>query len=115
MRNTINITLVLAFIINTCAYIILQDYSFMNLVISDSVIILSILFQFKLYKSNANGGFKGVLTFIGSIFSLISFIFAVLLPNELENNYFLIFLIISVSIQILLLTTPQLIRESNQI
>jgi hypothetical protein len=43
---------------------------------------------------------------------LISFILAVLLPNKLENNIFLIGLIISVSIQILLTTIPQLISKS---
>jgi hypothetical protein len=43
---------------------------------------------------------------------LISFILAVLLPNKLENNVFLIVLIISVSIQILLTIIPQLISKS---
>ena len=66
----------------------------------------------KFYKSNASDGFKVALTFIVPIFSLISFILAVLLPNKLENNIFLIILIISVSIQILLTTIPQLISKS---
>jgi hypothetical protein len=66
----------------------------------------------KFYKSNASDGFKVALTFIAPIFSLMSFILAVLLPNKLENNIFLIILIISVSIQILLTTIPQLISKS---
>jgi hypothetical protein len=108
MKNIIKIIFLLAFIINTCAFIILKDYKFINLVISDSVIVLSFLLQMKFYKSNASDGFKIALTFIAPIFSLISFILAVLLPNNLENNFFLILLIISVSIQILLTTIPQL-------
>jgi hypothetical protein len=44
---------------------------------------------------------------------LISFILAVLLPNKLENNIFLILLIISIAIQIILTTIPQLISKST--
>ena len=113
MKNIINIIFLLAFIINTCACIILKDYKFINLVISDSVIVLSFLSQMKLYKSNASDGYKVALTFIAPIFSLISFILAVLLPNKLENNVILIVLVISVSIQILLTTIPQLISKST--
>jgi len=112
MKNIIKIIFLLAFIINTSACIILKDYKFINMVISDSVIFLSFLTQMKLYKSNASDGFKVALTFIAPIFSLISFILAVLLPNKLENNIFLIGLIISVSIQILFTTIPQLISKS---
>lgn len=113
MKNIINIIFLLAFIINTCACIILKDYRFINLVISDSVIVLSFLLQLKLYKSNASDGFKVALTFIAPILSLVSFILAILLPHKLENNIFLIVLIISVSIQILLTTIPQLISKST--
>lgn len=112
MKNIIKIIFLLAFIINTCACIILKDYKFINLVISDSVIIISFLSQMKLYNSYASDGFKVALIFIAPIFFLISFILAVILPNKLENNIFLIVLIISVSIQILLTTIPQLIIKS---
>jgi hypothetical protein len=44
---------------------------------------------------------------------LISFILAVLLPNKLENNIFLILLMISIGIQIILTTIPQLISKST--
>ena len=113
MKNIINFIFLLALIINTCACIILKDYKFINLVISNSVIVLSFLIQIKLYKSNASNGFKVALTFIAPIFLFTSFILAVLLPNKLENNIFLILLIISVSIQILLTTIPQLISKST--
>ena len=112
MKNITKIIFLLAFIINTCACIILNNYKFINLVISDSVIILSFLSQMKLYKSYASDGFKVALIFISTNYSFISFIFSVLLPNKLENNIFLIVLIISVSIQILLTTIPQLIIKS---
>jgi hypothetical protein len=112
MKNIINIIFLLAFLTNICACIILKDYKFINLIISNSVIILSILLQIKLYNSNASSGYKVALTFIAPFFSLISFILAVLLPNNLENNLLLILLLISISIQILLTTIPQLISKS---
>jgi hypothetical protein len=112
MKNSIYIIFLLSFIVNSVIFIILKDYKLVNLVISDSVIILSYLIQMKLYKSSASNGFKVALTFIAPILSSISFILAVLLPNKLENNIMLIVLILSLSVQIFLTTIPQLLIKS---
>ena len=98
--------------INSFVFIILKDYKLVNLVISESVIIFSYLIQMKLYNSSASNGFKLALTFIAPIFSSISFILAVLLPNKSENNIVLIVLILSLSIQIFLTSIPHLLIKS---
>jgi len=108
-----SIIFLLAIIINTSAGIILKDFRFTNLLISDAVIVLSFILQTKLIQSKASDGFKIALTFIAPIFSLTSFILAVLLPNKIENNFLLILLLISVSIQIAISIIPKIISKTN--
>jgi hypothetical protein len=103
MKN-IFLTIGIVFIIvNSVIGFIFSSYTTFNWLTSNTVILINTLFLHYISNSKIHDGFKVALSFILPTIGLTSFILSLKLENKWENNTVLVFLIISITFQLLLL------------
>ncbi len=107
MKKILTIVAIVILIINSISGLVLSSYSLFNWLCADVAIILGLVFHLVLNKSSASDGMKISFNLIISFFTIISFLLAVVMPSNIKNNLIFIFLIISISIQILIGIIPK--------
>nr|WP_315142042.1 hypothetical protein [uncultured Flavobacterium sp.] len=90
----------LLFVVNTLFGLIISSYSPLNWVVVDAILSINILLLYKISTSKMNNGFKVSLSFIFPSLGMISTVLAVLSPDKLKDNYYLIGFIFILFIEI---------------
>lgn len=117
MKSILRTISIVFLVINTVAGLVLSSYNAFNWISSDIAILIGLVFRLILNSSNASDGMKISFNFILTFFTITSFLLAVLMPPVIKDNLIFIFLMISISIQILIAIIPKYltsISNSNQ-
>lgn len=111
--KTANILIALLLIcINALAGFIFTEYHWQNVVFSSLVIISNSIFLMTLCMSKLKTALKVSLSFILPILGLMEFVLAIISPCSLENNGYIMGIVMLLVIQIIILT---IIRITSKI
>jgi len=79
--------------------LMLSNYSTFNWIAADAVILINLLLTYEVSKSNRRDGFKISLTILYSFLTLVMIILAIISPNRLNDNYYLIVIMVILFIE----------------
>ena len=100
MKSIILILALISFGLNTLVGLLISDFGFFNLILTDVSILLSFVLIYFNVKSGNNDGFKVGLTIVFALSGMLRYVFALLAKNELQDNPFLILVVIIIFIEV---------------
>jgi|688.fasta_scaffold325025_2 hypothetical protein len=99
MKNNFLILGGLIVLINTATGTVFSSYNSFNMIFSDVSIILTSLLIWGAYKIEMSDGFKIGFTLLFGVTGLIRFIFALLSPDQIKDNFLFLLFIILVAVE----------------
>lgn len=100
-------------IVNTIIGLLISKYMLFNWLSVDVVLLINTIFIFKLSTYKISNGYKISLSFIYSIFTVISVVLAFLSPNEINDNIYIITFVLIMLIEISLYLITKNIKNIN--
>ena len=111
-KMILNLGFVLLFL-NTIVGLILSNYSTFNWIAADAVILINVLLTYEISRSNRRDGFKISLSILYSFFTLVMLLLAILSPSRLQDNYYLIGIVVILFIELALSVTTNNMKAVN--
>ena len=111
-KMILNLGFLLLFL-NTIVGLMLSNYSTFNWIAADAVILINLLLTYEVSKSNRRDGFKISLTIFYSFLTLVMIILAIISPNRLNDNYYLIVIMVILFIEFALLFVTGSMKSFN--
>ena len=111
-KMILNLGFVLLFL-NTIVGLMLSNYSTFNWIAADAVILINVLLTYEISRSNRRDGFKISLSILYSFFTLVMMILALLSPSRLQDNYYLIGIVVILFIELALSVTTNNMKAVN--
>jgi CDP-diglyceride synthetase len=99
MKNNFLVIGGLLVLINTATGLVFSSYDQFNLIFTDFSIILTTLSIWLAYKIQMSDGFKIGFTLLFAITGLLRFIFALLSPDQIKDNFLFLLFIILVAVE----------------
>ena len=113
MKKTILILGGLTLVFNVLLGLLLSKYSYFNMGVNCGVIILNTSLLYALYVLNMRNAFRISLSFLFAIFAIIEIILGCLMPQQLQDNGYLIALFVLLFLEITLIVVTNIL--SNKI
>ena len=113
MKRTILIIGGLALVFNVLLGLLLSKYSYFNMGVNCGVIALNTTLLFSLYVLNMRDAFRISFSFLFAIFAIIEIILGCLMPQQLQDNGYLIALLVLLFFEIALIVVTNIL--SNKI
>ena len=111
-KMILNLGFVLLFL-NTIVGLMLSNYNTFNWIAADAVILINVLLTYEISRSNRRDGFKISLSILYSFFTLVMMILALLSPSRLQDNYYLIGIVVILFIELALSVTTNNMKAVN--
>ncbi len=106
MKKTILLLGGLTFIVNVLLGFLLSAYSYFNMGVNCGIIALNMALLFCLYQFNFRNAFRISFSFLFALLGIIELILGCLMPQQLQDNGYLItiliFLLIEISILVII-------------
>lgn len=113
MKKTILILGGLALIFNVLLGLLLSRYSYFNMAVNCGIIALNTALLFSLFALNMRNAFRISFSFLSAIFAIIEIILGCLMPQQLQDNGYLIALLVLLFLEITLIVVTNIM--SNKI
>ncbi len=113
MKKTILILGGLALVFNVLLGLLLSKYSYFNMAVNSGVIALNTALLFSLYALHMRDAFRISFSFLFAFFAIIEIILGCLMPQPLQDNGYLITLLVLLFFEITLIVVTNIL--SNKI
>ena len=113
MKKTILIIGCLALVFNILLGLLLSRYSYFNMGVNSGIIVLNTALLYSLFALNMRDAFHISFSFLFSFMAIVELILGCLMPQQLQDNGYLIAMIVLLFIEITLMVITNIM--SNKI
>ena len=114
MKKIITIIYLIFIIVNSLSGLILSEYNYINWVSANILILINYFFNIVLINSNSSDGTKIGVSFTNALIFIFTLFLIVKMPNRVVDNYYLIIILILVSIQIFLISSSSIFKKISE-
>ena len=114
MKKLIIIITVLLLIVNALLGVILSGYGSLNVYLNSAIILINGIILYSLYIVNLKDGFRYSLTSIFGFMALVEYALGFYAPTNYENNWFAIFMLITLAVEVLIIVSANFVTSKNQ-
>jgi hypothetical protein len=114
MKRLIILTTIILLVVNGLLGLILPTYQSINVYLNSAVILLSGIVLWVVSSTHLKDAFKISLTSLFAIIGVIEYILGFFAPNEWSNNWFAIFVIVILAIEIIIVLVTNLVTNKNK-
>lgn len=114
MKKIIIIFTVLLLIVNALLGVIISGYGSLNVYLNSAIILINGIILYSLYFANLKDAFRYSLTSIFGFMALVEYALGFYAPTNYENNWFAIFLIITLVIEVAIIISANFVTSKNQ-
>jgi len=93
--------------------LLLSNYASFNWMAADAVILINVGLTYEVSRSNRRDGFKLSLSMLYSFLTLVMLLLAILSPSRLQDNYYLIGIVVILFIEFALWAVTGRMRMIN--
>lgn len=111
MKKMILICGGLALVLNVLLGMLLSHYDYFNMVVNCGVIAINTILLLSLYWLNMRDAFRLSFSFLFSFFAIVEIILGCLLPQKLQDNGYLITIIVLLFIEISLMAITNIMSN----
>ena len=113
MRKLIILITIILLVVNGLLGYIITAYLPINVFLNSVVILLSGIVLWVLSYITLKDAFKYSLTFLFVLIGFIEYIFGIFAPPELNNNWFVVLIIVILTLEIILISLTNFVTQKN--
>ena len=113
MKKLIILITVILLIANALLGVILSGYGSLNVYLNSAIILINGIILYSLYIINLKDAFRYSLTSIFGFVAIVEYALGFCAPTDYENNWFAIFLIITLAVEILIIISVNFVTSKN--
>ena len=113
MKKFIVFFTILLLLVNAIIGLIVSAYQPTNVIINSIVLLLNGVVLWALYTINIKDAFRISLTWLFSVIGIAEYLLGFVAPNELENNWFAILVIVLLVFEIAVIYIVNLVTTKN--
>jgi len=111
MKKLIIISFTCFLLLNVASKFIFTNYDLFNLILSSFSFLSSGVLLFFLVTGNINDAYKIGLTFLYLILLILKFVISILSPSSIENNYYLLSLLLIIIFEFIFLLVVKYMKK----